>query len=226
MCRQRYVEIFSNDKYFDIFKTMRLVSYYDLTAAEHKQFCLMLRDAKAETKKQAGVNMWSEDPMDQNTLLYLLTYTDRFRKNGQYQILFDQENAVACSGCYTSEFSNQIAILGVRTWVQKNYRNKLISREFLLPAEKTWALKTGHSAGMLTFNEYNKNLMQLFLRKRLGVTVSPRTERYFGYTGVHAVDYPITVQFTKQYVIYEKFDPQFEFDWSAVKYNNTKITSL
>lgn len=203
---------------------MKSILYQDLTGDEHSKFCQFLKTASAEPGQLAGQNMWS-DGDHKNTLLYLLDHTDRFGKNGMFQILFDRDTVVACSGAYTSEFSSAVAILGVRSWVHPDYRSQLISRNFLLPIEKQWAVDRLHSAVMLTFNEYNRHLQSLFLRKRLGVLVSERTQRHFGYNGVHTIDHPITVQYTKQYAIYEKLDPDFCFDWQSIRHPEHDIVS-
>lgn len=202
---------------------MNSVSYYHLTGAEHDKFCQFLKDASVENDKPAALNMWAQQPDDKNTLLYLLDHTDRFSKNGMYQVLFDNGTVVACSGAYTSEFSKEVAILGVRTWVHASHRNKLIARNFLLPIEKQWAVNRSHKAVMLTFNEYNRNLLNLFLRKRAGMSVPARDTKHFGHSGIHTVDHAINVQYTKQYAIYEKLDPDFCFDWESIKYTAQDI---
>jgi len=197
---------------------MNSVSYYELNQLQRQEFFQLLQQTQAETDKPAATNMWSNNPNDSNSLLYLLDHTDRFRKNGMFQVLFDNNHAVACSGAYTSEFSQHVALLGVRSWVQKSYRNRLISRNILLPKEKSWAIETGHKIVALTFNEYNRHLQELFKRKRLGVSMSARSSEHFGYLGTHTVEFPVDIQYTKQYVIYEKLDQQFEFDWSSIEF--------
>ena len=194
-------------------------SYYALTNVERNAFIEFLKEARSETTQPAHVNMydvdWNSKP---NTLMYILENTDRFKINGFYQIVFDGSRVIASGGVYTSEFSNDIAILGTRTWIHKDYRHKLISREYLLPNEKKWAIENGFKAIVLTFNQYNKNLIKLWYRTRLGESRSIREKHHFGYNGVTEIEFPVTVQFTKQWIIYEQLDKDFCFDWKILQY--------
>ena len=151
--------------------------------------------------------------------MYILENTNRFKINGFYQVLFDDDKVIASGGGYASEFSNDIAILGTRTWIQKDHRHKLISREYLLPNEKKWAIENGFKAIMLTFNQYNKNLIKLWYRSRLGESRSIRESRHFGFNGVTEIEFPVTIQFTKQWIIYEKLDEDFCFDWNSIAWH-------
>jgi hypothetical protein len=199
--------------------TMHLIEYYNLSIKERQSFYEFLKDASTEEDQPAHSNMWDlKWETKTNTLPYILTHTDRFKKNGSFYVLFDNSVVVACSGAYTSNFSNDVALLGVRTWIHRNYRHKLISREYLLPAQKAWAITTNHKIAALTFNDYNKNIIKIWNRKRLGEIRSVREPRHFGYDNVHIVDFPVNIQYTKQWVIYEKLDSNFTFDWDDIKW--------
>lgn len=199
---------------------MNYKSYYDISNIEKEKFFDFLKDAFAEKNQPAHINMWDDDWHSMpNTLPYILEKTNRFKVNGQYQLLFDDDTIVACSGCYKSEFSDEVAMLGVRTWIHKDYRNKLISRHYLLPVEKQWAAANGYKAIMLTFNDYNKNLMALWSRKRLGEKRPKISTENFGFNGTSVIDFPILVQYTKQYGIYEKLDSSWNFDWETIRYS-------
>jgi hypothetical protein len=197
---------------------MHLIEYYNLSIKERQSFYEFLRDASTEEDQPAHSNMWDlKWEIKTNTLPYILTHTDRFKKNGSFYVLFDDSVVVACSGAYTSNFSNDVALLGVRTWIHCNYRHKLISREYLLPAQKAWAIKNNHKIVALTFNDYNKNIIKIWNRKRLGEVRTSREPHHFGYDNVHIVDFPVNIQYTKQWVIYEKLDSNFTFDWDDIK---------
>ena len=116
-------------------KTMNYIvkNYYILSSVEHQFFLNFLLKAYLETSQPAHGNM------NIDTLLHFLDNTDRF-KNGCFNILFDNEKVIACSGCYISNFSSDILICGSRTWVDIGYRNTHIPREILLPAEKQYAI--------------------------------------------------------------------------------------
>jgi hypothetical protein len=188
---------------------MLIKNYYSLTKQELDLFKEFLVSANKESNQPAHSNM------NADTLLDILDNTERF-KRGCFNILFDDSKIIACSGCYVSNFSSDVLICGSRTWVDKDYRNKQIPREILLPAEKQYAVDNHIKCIALTFNEYNKNLIKLWFRKRLGEDRLPRTALHFGYNGVCVVDHMVTIQHTKQYVIYEMLDPSFVFDWKTI----------
>mgnify|MGYP003352729159 CR=1 FL=1 len=59
--------------------------------------------------------------------------------NGEFHIFYDGSSVVACGGVYVSQFNKHIAIAGVRTWTDNNYRHRSLLREYLLPLHKTLA---------------------------------------------------------------------------------------
>jgi hypothetical protein len=73
---------------------------------------------------------------------------------------------------------------------------------------------------MLTFNEYNKNLIQVFKRKRLGEKINrnARKPHHLFYNGLNEIQFPISIQYTKQWGIYEKLS-DWDFDWSTIRYD-------
>lgn len=199
---------------------MQSIHYYDLNAEQKNLFFEFLQRTHKNSPNPAYANMWHEQWHEKNnTLPFILEKTDRF-KNGLFQVLFDQGNIVGCSGAYTSEFSPEVAILGTRLFVCEEYRNQLVFREELLPRERAWAIKTKHRAVMLTFNEYNKNIMVLWFRTRLGKKLDQRQPYHFGFNGLTKIDFPIKIQFTRQYAMYEKLDPTFSYDWNQIKFED------
>ena len=197
---------------------MESINYYKLTENLRSKFYDFLKECSNETDHPAHKNMWQDDwETKKNTLPYLLEKTDRFRIGGFYQILFESEDVIACSGVYTSYFCKDLAILGTRTWVHKDHRHRLIVRDHLLPVEKAWAIREGYKAVALTFNEYNKNLIKLWRRMRLGENRPKIQPHNFGFKS-QIVEFPVEIQYTKQWVIYEKLDETFEFDWNSIRY--------
>ena len=173
------------------------------------------------TSDPASNNMWDDAWQEKNyTLPYILEKTDRFKgKNGEFHIVFDDDKIIACGGVYISAFSRHIAIAGTRTWVDKQYRNKLIMREVLLPRQKAWSIEQGCKIIAISVNEYNKNLLKPFKRIRLGEDknrMSDRQPHHLFYNGAIEVDFPVEIQYTKQWVMYEQLDPSFVFDWTII----------
>lgn len=169
-----------------------------------------------DNSSPAHANMWGDS---KNTLSYILTSTDRFHEPlGTFYFLSDHNNIIGCSGIHISDFSNQIAVAGSRLWIDKNYRNKFLARDYFLPAQKKWAIDRKIKIIALTFNEYNKNLIQLWKRSRLGENMSERQPHHLFYNNFNEVSFPVNVKFTKQWLIYEKLDLSFEYDWNLIRF--------
>lgn len=195
-----------------------ILQYQSLSKTQHDIFFDFLLKARKEVSQPAHENMWEDTWWEyNNTLPYLLEKTDRFTNQGMYNIIFDGEKVVACSGVYTSSFCPQLAIAGTRTWINKDYRNMSIAREYLLPAEKAWAIKHNFKAIAICFNDYNKNMTEIWKRVRLGEKRTPRQSHHIFYNGINEIEFPVTIQYTKQWILYEYLDPKFNFDWTTLK---------
>jgi hypothetical protein len=200
---------------------MKIVQYSELVT--NIEFFNFLKTESLEISQPASTNLWAEDPKSNcHTLLYILTNTTRFNGvNGDFHILYDNDKIVACSGVYISEFSKDVAIAGVRTWVNKEYRHLALNKEYLLAEQKKWAIAKNAKIIALSFNEYNKNIIQIFKRTRLGETserIKNRKTKHMFYNGLQEVKFPVTIQYTKQWVIYEELDSEFAFDWNTIKW--------
>lgn len=195
-----------------------ITKYQNLTDEQLKDFYKFLRNAWLEKSQPAHVNMWDDYWKTKNyTLPYILENTDRFKINGNFNILFHEGKIVACSGIYQSEFCSDLAIAGTRTWINKDYRNLSLAREYLLPAEKEWAINNNYKAIGLCFNEYNRNMIKIWNRIRLGEKRTKRQPHHIFYNGVNEVKHPVMIQYTRQFLAYEKLDPGFNFNWSSIK---------
>lgn len=202
---------------------MDIKLYYELNPLEKKTFYQFLKSASQEHNQPAALNMWEENWHLKNyTLPYLLEYTDRFKLNGTFVVLFDQHTVVGCSGVYQSNFCDSLCIAGVRTWIAKDYRHYSLNREYLFPFFKKWAIQKNYSAIALTFNDYNKNLIKVFKRKRIGESIeriSTREQHHLFYNGLVEIEFPVEIQYTKQWIIYEILNPEFKFNWEKIKWS-------
>ena len=195
------------------------IEYKNLTEIQHSIFFNFLKDARKETTQPAHYNMWNDEWKNKtNTLPYLLERTNRFTTGGEYHVAFDGDQIVGCSGVYTSAFCKDLAIAGTRTWVAKNYRHLSIAREVLLPGEKSWAVENKFKAIAICFNDYNKNITKIWKRVRLGENRTPRQSHHLFFNGVNELEFPVNIQYTKQWIMYEKLDPVFDFDWETIKW--------
>lgn len=197
---------------------MILKSYENLSIKEREQFFIFCKNQTEKSKDPAAVNMWGSST---NTLSYLLTKTKRFKEpKGNFYILYDESQIAACGGVYISDFDINIGILGVRSYVIKEYRNNSLIRDYILPACKDWSVTNKLKILSLTFNDYNKNLIEIFKRRRLGDTekIKTREPKNLFYNNFNEVTFPVVIQNTKQWVVYEVLDSEYYFDWSKIKH--------
>lgn len=197
-------------------------SYKNLSDDEKNRFFQYLSSTLKETNQPAAANMWDDNwESKPATLPYLLECNNRFsNSNGDYHIVYDQENIVACGGVYKSNFDPKISFAGVRTWVDSKYRNRSILREYMFPIHKEWSVKNNFKIIALSFNQYNKNIISIFKRSRLGESggrISSRQPNHLFYSGLNEVSHLVTIQYTPQWVIYEKLDPNWDFDWNTIR---------
>jgi hypothetical protein len=195
----------------------KIISLEDL---DNKQLFLdFCKKEFEESLDPAAVNMWSPDwEIDLHTLPNLIYIQKRFEEpGGQFNLLLLDEKIIGCAGVYISEFCNTFAISGCRTWISNSYRNMLLVREYLLPVQKSWAQNNKLEAIGLTFNSYNKNLSKIWERRRLGEKRSNRESHHMFYNNFQKVEFPVEIQNTPQWVIYEKLKESWNFDWESIK---------
>jgi hypothetical protein len=201
--------------------TYQIITYRELSSHQKTIFFNFLKEASTEITQPAHTNMWDDDWVNKNhTLPYLLEKTDRFNGSGEYNILFNGDAVIASSGVYVSNFCPDLVIAGTRTWIHKSYRNKSIARDYLLTTEKSWAIQNNYKAIGICFNDYNKNIINIWKRKRLGENRTTRQSHHLLYNGVNEVPFPVTIQYTKQYIIYEVLHSDFYFDWDTIRNHN------
>lgn len=202
---------------------LKVKKYNELNELELKTFWDTIELESQRDSSPAMVNMHSKVWRNEtNTLRYLLEIENKFSV-GEYFVLFDDSVPVASGGVYFSEWSNDIAMAGIRTWAHTEHRNKLLVAEYILPACKAWAVKNMCQAITLTFNDYNKNLIKVCIRTRAGESatrISGRTPKRLFYNGAVVVDFPLEINYTKQWLIYEKLNENFDFNWEEFKWRD------
>lgn len=192
----------------------------DYHITHKKQILEFCKNAFIEKSEPGHVNMWHSDWENVNsTFPYLLYNSNRFANgNGDMFVLFDEEDSiVAVSGVNISDFDSNVALGGVRTWLNKEYRGQFVVGRYLLPEHLRWAKEHGLKTVALTFNDYNKRLIPYFARSGFGIRKKRNINSMF-YNGQHILDFPVTINYTKQWVIYHKIDENYVPDWESIKY--------
>lgn len=180
-------------------------------------FC---KQASLKTDDPAHENMYHEHWQDHPEVLpYVLYIHKRFKdNNGDFFVTRINGKIEAIAGVYISAFDSNVAIGGVRAWVNPEYRARMLVGHHILPLHLAWAKEKGCKTIALTFNEYNKRLVNYFKRSGLGVAKDRTPDRMF-YNGVNEVPFTCEIQFTEQWVIYDKIDPTYNPNWHLIKWN-------
>lgn len=180
-----------------------------VTDVSHDDFIMFCKQAAEETSQPASTNMKS-----------LFDVLGRF-DDGEFNFLLDNGKIIGCGGVYVSDFSKHISLAGTRTWINKEYRHKNLVRDYLLPRHKQWSIERGCKQVAICFNEYNKNMRKIFFRNRLGEENSrifQRQPKHLFYSNINEVPFAVNIQYTPQWVLYEKLDPNWEFNWTDIKH--------
>lgn len=171
------------------------------------------------TDDPAHVNMFHKNWEDRpETLPYLIYMSQRFKdNNGDFYILRVDNVIKAISGVQISPFDSNVAMAGIRSWIVPDMRAKMYIGHFLLPLHLSWAKEKNLKTVLLSFNGYNKRLMNYFKRSGMGVPKKRNHTRLF-HNGVHEVPFSVDIQFTQQWVLYHKIDEKYEPNWESIRW--------
>ena len=187
-------------------------------SVDNEQFFKFCQQAFTDTAQPAHTNMWSDTwQTDTHTLPYLLEIEKRFSDpTGKFFVIYYNDHIIGCSGIYQSDFNQFVCIAGIRSWINSDHRGKFLLGKYLFPEQVRWAKRHGYKQIAITFNEYNVNLKNIFLRTGVGVKKNRKEDSLF-YTGVHQVPFPVTIKYTPQWVLYQKLDLDWDFDYSSIR---------
>jgi hypothetical protein len=163
--------------------------------------------------------MYDNDWKNNDAVLpYLIYCSDRFKnENGDMFVLFDEQNNIrALSGVNISDFDKNVALGGVRTWLDKDLRGKFVIGRYILPVQLKWAKDKNLKTIALTFNDYNKRLLPYLKRSGFGIEKKRNPDSMF-YNGQYHVDFSVLINYTKQWAIYHKIDETYEPNWESIR---------
>jgi hypothetical protein len=199
-----------------------LIAFSSLSEQQRLYFFDFCKAASLESDQPAATNMWDDNWEEApHTLPHVLLKTDRFSNgNGEFYVLINGETIAACGGVYLSEFNKGISLAGTRTWTAKQFRHRALIRDYIVPKQKVWSMNKGCKQVALCFNDYNKNIKNIFYRTRLGEQtgrVFQRSPEHLFFSNINELPFLVNIQYTPQWVLYEKIDATWEFDWSVLK---------
>ena len=182
------------------------------------------RQAYTEKDQPGHANMWHPEwENNPATFPYIVYSSNRFKNsNGIMLLLLDEnDNILGTSGANVSDFDKNVVLGGVRTWLNKELRGQFIMGRHVLPHQLSWATSLGFKTLALTFNDYNKRLLPYFARSGLGIEKKRKPGSLF-YNGQHILDFPVTINYTKQWVVYHKIDELYQPDWESIRFTEDK----
>ena len=177
---------------------MRLETFNPKTINEKQHDALVsLCDYASKLDDPAAKNYAVDDWQDRHdTLLYAFYARKRF---DIFNMLYHKDTPIAMSGAYV--FNHQ-PIIGVRTFTHPDFRGGgyWCQARYILPAQIDYYDEKGYKKVWLTFNDYNKRLVNFIKR------ISEGKSSHLGggpkkiYQNLTWHDKPRTVQYTKQII--------------------------
>ena len=142
-----------------------------------KKICKLSEEDKSLASKNVN---WKDWQNNKSSLMYSIVKKKRFDK-GKFFVLLKDEIPITASGCYISPWSNDVMILGSRTWTNLNERKKWWQGDYLLPKQFEEAKKLNVKAAVFTFNLYNEWLIKFLKRvkDKKAVTLGKKNSDFY-----------------------------------------------
>jgi hypothetical protein len=176
------------------------------------RFCKDAAYDDVPSSENLNVEDWKNKP---HTLLYNLFISQRFAKENRagYIIGEKDDKYVAGSGFYPLDVNPNICIAGTRTYTIIKSRGDFIHGNSILPKQIELAKKYNYKTIIMTFNEYNlwlKEGIEKLGKKEISAIGRKVPEVYFGWT---SLEYPINIQYTKQWCLYKHLDQYYDTEF-------------
>lgn len=167
-----------------------------ITDEQHTRLIKLCEDAyylKESAYENYDVSDWQNKP---HTLLNLLYFKKRFELFNL--VLTDDKKPIAMSGTYLWE---DTPIIGVRAFTHPDYRGggNWCQARHIFPKQIDWWEQKGYDKVWLTFNDYNKKLVNFLRRMSAGKASTFGGPREI-YKNLEWFNEPKEIQFTMQTV--------------------------
>lgn len=129
---------------------------------ELKELCLSsLKDCSLASQNMT----WENWENNSKSLMHTLVKQKRYDSpNGIFNIVIRNNIPMYCSGCYQSDWSSDVLVMGVRTWTHPEFRKEWWKGNPTIPIQLEFAKKNNYKAAVFTFNEYNLWLAKIMDR--------------------------------------------------------------
>lgn len=150
------------------FLTIDSTNYEDYIF-ELKELCLSsLKDSSLSSQNMA----WENWKNNSKSLMHTIAIQKRYDSpNGLFNLVIKNKIPMYCSGCYVSDWSRDVLVMGVRTWTHPDYRKEWWKGNPIIPKQLDFAKKNKFKAAVFTFNEYNLWLAEIMKRTTNGKAI-------------------------------------------------------
>jgi hypothetical protein len=158
------------------------ISRIDKTNFEshHDDLLTICRAAELDSHPMAKnyvLDNWENNPA---SLLYLITKSKRY-DHGCFFMLYYHDEPIAVSGCYQSDWSSMVMILGSRTYTVPSQRTDWWHSKYLLPQQQDYAESHGYRVTLMSFENDSDILFQFIDRitKKKTVVLGHRNPDFY-----------------------------------------------
>lgn len=168
--------------------------------SEHLQMLQTLCLTAQEDSRTAAQNLrWEDWEHLPNSLMHAIVKQKRFDKgSGQFDLVIHRGVPVAAGGCYLSDWSDKVMMIGVRTWTDPRSKNLWWHGNLLMPRQIDLARNFECTAAVMSFNDYNNRLRAALKRtsNKQAVLLGIRPPDF--YSDLHFLDEHYVIKHTKQ----------------------------
>ena len=187
-----------------------------------KEICKLSEQDYSTASKNIHWENWDKTPA---SLMYCIVKKKRF-DNGKFFILLKDNKPIAASGCYLSPWSNDVMIIGSRTWTALEERDEWWQGDYLLPRQYEEAKKFKSKVVMFTFNLYNEWLIKFLKRIKNGKAVTLGEKNSEFYKDLIFFDNIYNINNTKQKIAVKLIDctiEEFKQKYLPKEHNDTSV---
>lgn len=193
-----------------------------------KDFCEDSYSDTRDSKVNYHTDDWENNPASLLYKIYIEKVYDRENRGAYIGMLMD--NKIVCAaGINQYNVDNNVALYLTRAYTRLSYRgNTKLLKHQMSYALLDKIIEYDYLAAMISFNEYNLKLRQsVYNINNLDnfpdhVCIDNRYYKHVAGTQILPMkmyDYPITLNYTKQYLLYFMIDKSYEDNFLCVLYD-------
>jgi hypothetical protein len=210
---------------------MNKLKILQIDSKNWKEYESVLKNIYKQSKQdysKASENMvWEDWENNSKSLMHTLVKQKRYDPpKGIFNIAIKDNTIIYCSGCYESDWSKDVLIMGVRTWTHPEYRKEWWKGNSIIPIQLEFAKKNNYKAVIFTFNEYNLWLAKIMDRTTKNKAIVLGRKNSNIYKDFHLLDKYYLIKNTKQKISVNLLNctmKEFQQNYLPEEYNVTSM---